>query len=239
MTNEEYGIILEDSQWVYPYVKAVMDFCTIQDPESGSIIPIVYPPERAFADKTSEVTVRGVRTKQDTLPLPYMSLVLQDLVFDPERYQGARFRKLQYTSDRNMVYGSRYPEPYTYVFQLDIRHRNNLEWYRILKAFHLGRIFKSAAHIQIPMGAFGSQLHRIDIEGPVDNSDLEAGDNRDRALRKTYTLNVQGWLLAGPIERTPSVKYTNIEFKENTIDGLSYGSVITDYLDNVTITDPE
>lgn len=220
MSLEEHGLIQEETTWVYPYIQAVTDFCKVIDPIYERQIPITPPPERAFASATSKVKIGGQEVKRATIPLPYMSIQLLDIVPDPTRFQSAGYRKIQYSHDTNQTYNISYPEPYDLTFQLDIRHKTNQEWHRIMRAFHANRIRHSSAHIYVPIGLFGKQFHHVEVEGPVDNSDLEPGDNRDRALRKTYTLIVKGWMLNTPAKVTTVRKFTYDEVNQHTDEVL-------------------
>ena len=212
-TFEDGGLIVEEYDWVYPYIKSLNEFCKVIDTATGKQVPITFPGERAFADSTTKVKIGNIETKRETLPLPYMSLVLLDMQYDSTRAQSGHYRKLQYSHDNKQVYSVKFPEPYNLIFQLDIRCKTNLEWFRIMRALHLKGIVHSATTIFAIIGTFGNQSHYVQIDGPQDNSDLEVGDNTDRKIRKTYTFTVEGWLLNIP-EKIPTIRYTTIEVQD-------------------------
>ena len=207
-SEQEQGILSIPDDWEERYITAMKAACTLIDPVTKKQIPLHYPTERAFSDTTSKVKIKGVEEKRGTLTLPHTTLVHVDTNYDPNRRGGGRFRKLQYSSDFRRVYGMKYPEPYDLVFQYDIRSKYNAEDQRLRKVFHQNKIEHGAFYLRMELEPFGKQnFVRVEVDGPTDASELEPGDNRDRTIRKTYTLTVKAWMFDEPYKVPTAITF--------------------------------
>lgn len=206
-TLEEKGLIEEIPEWIRPYLKAVYDFVQISDPKDGAPVPVVVAtPERPFADEALVYEKGGKLERRDTIPLPVASLMLSTHLFDASRYQGFPERRLQRTSDSRAMYQVEHPTPQNFIFEFDLRTKASFTMWRLEQEFE-SRFKHGATVLWVDLGPIGVQRHHMTVEGPVDNSDLEPGEARDRSLRKTWTLTVEGWLVK-PVVRVPTVRKT-------------------------------
>lgn len=183
---------------IYPTVAAVEKFCTIFDPRTRSKVPIfLATAERPYAVQLAEIVREGRVFPPGALPLPAMALTFLEMTPDPARQHSFYFRNLAYTDDKNDVWQALYPKPFNYLFQLDIRSKFQTEIWRLCE-LHSNKFYTDLATLPaIDMGPFGLQEHVvIQTSGARDASELDPGDDRERSLRKTYTLTVYGWLVS-------------------------------------------
>lgn len=209
-TLQERGLIQEVPEWLRPYAQATKDFCYLEDPRTEEEVPLIFATsERPFSEQALEyIDKDGKKKRRDTIPLPIASLTFTSHIPDMSRYQKFPLRKLQYGSDRNQVYGMSYPQPKNLLFELDIRTKYMNQMWRLEQVIE-SRLDHGDARLLVDLGALGVIGHRLSMEGPVDNSDLEPGESRERTLRKTWTITVEGWL-SKIVEKTPSARRFSI-----------------------------
>lgn len=196
--------------WIQAYAQCFFDYLQIDNPlfdlldenqlpkGTPPTVPFVYATsERAYAQKIHEVESGNQTVKKQTLPLPIMAMVFQDAAFDPERYSKGKFRKHRYATDANSVRQLSWPNPYKLSFRLELRTRFHKTFWAISHKINQG-LDHGAVYIPVPLDHYGLELHRWEIDGPTDNSDLDPGDNADRQLRYSWTVSVNGWIVTDP-----------------------------------------
>ena len=160
-------------------------------------VPVVLaPPERAFAS-VSQVLNTGTtnsQSKQRQVPYPFISVFRLDEVYDMERYTFSR--------RRNLINNKQLPHPLPYIFpyQIEVWAKglttlNYLtQW--ILLQFEATRLHLPVDFSIIDDDIFSSQkpVHiPVLYKSSGNTSDTEPGE-KERTLRKTIDIEVNGWL---------------------------------------------
>jgi hypothetical protein len=217
------------------------EFATFYLPDESGIwkeVPKVFAtPDRAFAKWVQLHPTRpdGSKRDKDDVTLPMVSMApLTDPELDMARYSMVRNR-VAFTNDFNGIFIAPHSDPYTFRYQLDLwakrRRHMNLLVEQYLRAFN-GDI----TVIQVPLYEEGSEYRQLGAaiptmicevyqEGIVDNSDLEAGEEHNRVLRKSITVRMDGWLVKG-VELKSTVRRVHVSFKDasmgNEIDKAEF-----------------
>lgn len=161
------------------------------------LVPVVLsPPERAFA-AVSQVLNTGTtnnNSKQRQVTYPFISVLRLDEVYDMERYSFSRIRNLKNNKQ------TPYPMPFTIPYQIEIWAKGTTtinyltQW--ILLQFESTRLHLYADFSIIDNDIYSSHYP---VSIPVlykssgNTSDIEPGE-KDRTLRKTIDIEVNGWL---------------------------------------------
>lgn len=236
LTEEERGLIQLESDWIRPVVESMFDFVrlkhkvlltlkgdsTRQVLVEKDILQIFATPERPYAKAVQDLERRGYFERTGQLPMPVVSLELADFSFDPSRYVRGHVR-LQLNDDKTQIFYAEYPQPYNFVFQVDLRTRwkdGDSQLWSLMQQFQQ-KFDHGAAYIEVDMGPYGKKIQRMEVEGPQNTSDLDVGDNKERALRRTWTLSLQSWLVT-PVQKVPTIRVVTLE-ELNAETGESLG----------------
>ncbi len=158
---------------------------------------------KAFVEVTTgRLTDNKIRT------LPRISVQRLGSRNDPTRFNSNRVRRLGLRDpprESEMLSG-KYPAPSNITYQIDLWTRYVKEmnsWERfVLEEFAPSYIYLSIR----PNDVWGDKTFFVYLEGDVDdNSDLEP-DERERQVRKTITLEAQGWMFDDKFVSTKIVK---------------------------------
>jgi hypothetical protein len=191
------------------YDKVLKEFFSLK--LNGKPVPIVGPvnPLRAFASMRTLMEKQGQKITDDRfVPLPFISIYRMPPSQNLNRFRRADLRKLRYSDDMNIVEQSRMPFPYDIPYQIDIWCRYEDDLVTLIEGC-MRKWRGPVTYVDVDHGnPHGKYKVGVFFEGAMDNSELES-DDRDRDLRYTINLNVEGFL-SFPSRRVKTVRHEKI-----------------------------
>lgn len=201
--------------WFDSYDKHIRNFILVNVKRSGKAVPLVFAsPERAFGQMAQFMEKKFNRKVEvSSIPLPFLSLQRIDMTMDvPQRWRLGRVRKAQalgrngqpvaehHEVPDNMcdIYawaGYSWPQPTVLTYQLDAWARDiydlDLISQKVIEAFTMGdEVWIQVKHPE----PFGYRIVPVLLQRIANNSQLEVQDGKERSLRRTFDIQVQGWI---------------------------------------------
>lgn len=223
-------------QLYYNYDKSFVDqvhsvlFHTVNErgvDSSKPVFCVFATPERAFAQVTKQIKAKtGRDVDQKNIPLPIVSITRLAGTVDLNRFVNAWYKRIALNSAGTKFVGAQKPLPYTFPYQVDLWAREIETLDDLQVQMHLwlrANEFWMTINHPFPIG---DQLVRAEFLNTTDTSMLES-ETEQRAVRRTMTFNVEGWLCYAP-EEYGIVETIITDFYDTDTDGFLEGQQITE-----------
>lgn len=190
------------------------------------VTTVFATPERAFAQVAKQMkrhtsSLAGISDADliKNIPLPILSVSRLAGNVDQNRYIRYHYKRLQYTDDETKYVGAQRPQPWTFNYQVDswareLQTLDDLQNQMIL--WLRSTEFWMYVNHPVPIGRVNCL---VEFDGMTDNSVLET-DSEQRALRRTYSFKVYGWLCYVPQEYG-IVEQINLDYYEYDDDNVA------------------
>jgi hypothetical protein len=152
------------------------------------------------------------RDDKEATPFPVGSVFLSGIAPDPERRRNATITALDGTGTRAYLDETRtemvrfpWPLPLILTYQVDFwtKTQTDMQIWRTAVMERFDQV--DHTYIQGSFGEYGEKILRLAWSGFDDNSDLETGE-RERVLRNTLSLTLEGWLFRRSVRTKTALK---------------------------------
>ena len=178
------------------YDQAVMNFLRLTLEKEP--VPLGFATPRREYGKQGEMfpenKAETPRRADQTIRLPAMVVTRLNWTPSDARHNQTTHRKLAWSDDLNIVKKSQHPMAYDIGYQLDIwtKFRDDAN---ILTALTLQKFPKRIRYLTVDLGeGWGEKRVSFIVKSVQDLTELEPGEESDREIRMTITLELEAWL---------------------------------------------
>jgi hypothetical protein len=171
---------------------------------------LISTPRRSYAEVTT-----GRLVDERTFKLPRIAVTRLQHSTDSTRFNSNNIRRLGWTNSRYQaaIRNGKFPAPIIIPYQLDFWsiyvNEMNLWEQKVLFDFAPSYTYQTIR----PDDVWGDKQYAVFLDGPiVDNSDLEPGEEGQREIRKTVTLNAHGWIFDQDLTDVKVIKRLRVDF---------------------------
>lgn len=176
---------------------------------------LISTPRRSYAEVTT-----GRLVDEKTFKLPRIAVTRQQHSLDSSRFNSNRIRRLGWTNSdlKVAIRNGKFPTPIMIPYQIDLWtmyvSEMNLWEQKILFDFAPNYTYLSIR----PDDVWGSKSYAVFMDGDIaDNSDLEPGEENQREIRKTVSLNCACWIFDQDLVDTKVAKRFVIDYVDENL----------------------